>query len=225
MGYAALCSGGKDSTLAIWLAERDGLSVDHLITMAPERDDSYMFHHPNTHLMPEIAQSMDKKLTTITTKGEKEGELNDLKNGLMKLDVDGVVSGAVASNYQKTRIDDLCSELDLESVSPLWNMEQKSIIELLIELGFETIIVAVAAYGLDESWLGKHIDRTRLKELEGLEDKYKINVAGEGGEYESFTLNCPSYKWGFKVAEAEKKWDGHRGTYEIKKLKKIENKV
>lgn len=221
MGYAALCSGGKDSTLAIWLAGKRGFSVEQLITVEPERKDSYMFHHPNTHLMPELAKAMDINLTTIKTKGEKEEELFDLKRGLIELDLDGVVSGAVASNYQKSRIDRICSELGLESVTPLWNMEQKKILDMLIEDGFEAIIVGVAAYGLDDSWLGRTINGRCLEDLEDLHQKYKINVAGEGGEYESFTLNGPHYRWGFTVSKAEKIWDGHRGTYEIKKLKRV----
>jgi len=35
--------------------------------------------------------------------------------------------------------------------------------------------------------------------MKTLNEKYKINIAGEGGEYESFVLNCPLFKKPIKI--------------------------
>ncbi|MGM0404718.1 MAG: diphthine--ammonia ligase [Thermoplasmatota archaeon] len=220
MKYAALFSGGKDSALALWKAKKDGLNVEYLVTVFPERDDSYMFHKPNLDFVLDIAESLGIELVKVRTEGEKEKEMQDLKEGLERLEIEGIITGAVASSYQYKRLDKLSSQLDLELYAPLWGMDQENLLNELLEDEFDVIIVSVAAMGLDEEWLGRKIDKYCVDELEELNDKYGINVAGEGGEYESLVLNAPNFKWGFEVADADIKWDGHRGEYKIKKIKK-----
>ncbi len=220
MGYAVLYSGGKDSTLALWRAQEEGLDIDILVTIFPQREDSYMFHRPNLELVPQLAGSLGIQQVTVETCGEKEFELKELNDVLEELDIDGVVSGAVASTYQRSRIDSMCIEHGWKHYAPLWGMKQRDILELLVLEGFQCIIVSVAAMGLDDSWLGKTIDQDLIKELQHLKDKYRINVAGEGGEYESLVLGSPNYRWDFDVESAVKHWDGHRGTLEVLELKK-----
>ncbi|MFO7792405.1 MAG: TIGR00289 family protein [Candidatus Saliniplasma sp.] len=220
MKYAALFSGGKDSALALWKAQKDGLNVEYLVTVFPERDDSYMFHKPNLDLVPDIAESVGIELVKVRTEGEKEKELQDLKEGLENLKIGGIITGAVASSYQYKRLEKLSSQLELELYAPLWGMDQENLLNELLEDEFDVIIVSVAAMGLDEKWLGRKIDKYCVDELEELNDKYGINVAGEGGEYESLVLNAPNFKWAFEVVDADIKWDGHRGEYKINKIKK-----
>ncbi len=221
MGYAALFSGGKDSCLAVWIAQSMGLSIDYLVTVFPRREDSYMFHKPNLHLVPEIAGSMDIDLIKIETEGDKEEELLDLKKGLENLDISGLITGAVASNYQMSRIEKLARELSLDVCAPLWNMDQSELLEKLLENDFVIIIVSVSAMGLDKTWLGRKLDEEALKELGVLNKKYGINISGEGGEYESLVLRAPNYGQGFVPVSKEKIWDGKRGRLIIKKIKSV----
>ncbi|MBS3782024.1 MAG: TIGR00289 family protein [Candidatus Thermoplasmatota archaeon] len=220
MRYAALFSGGKDSSLALWKAQSLGLNVDHLVTVYPERNDSYMFHKPNLHLIPDLAKSIGIELVKVKTSGEKEKEVEDLQFELKNLDVSGLITGAVASKYQMERIEKMSEELSLDVYAPLWNMSQHNLLEELLKNGFKTIIVSVSALGLDEGWLGKQIDESCIKELEKLNDKYGINISGEGGEYETLVLEAPNYNHNFKVTEKSKKWDGKRGELVVKKLEK-----
>ncbi|MFW6038521.1 MAG: diphthine--ammonia ligase [Candidatus Saliniplasma sp.] len=222
MKYAALFSGGKDSALALWKAQKAGLDVKYLVTVFPARDDSYMFHKPNLEFVPTLADSLDLNFIKVKTEGVKEEELTDLKNGLNKLDVGGVITGAVASSYQFKRLKRLTKELDLDLYAPLWEVKQQDILDTLLKNDFKVIIVSVAAMGFDKDWLGREIDSGCVSDLKVLNRKYAINVAGEGGEYESFVLDSPNYEWGFKVVHAEREWDGHRGVYKIKKIKKKE---
>lgn len=221
MSYAALFSGGKDSTYAIWKAQEAGLNVESLITVYPKRKDSYMFHKPNLDFVPDIAESLGLKLVKIQTEGEKELELDDLKGCLKDMDLDGIITGAVKSSYQYDRIENLSSELDMEHYAPLWQMDQLDLLNELIENEFKTMIVSAAAMGFDESWLGREIDEACILELNKLNEKYGINVAGEGGEYETFVLDAPNYRWGFEIIDADKSWEGYRGEYSIKEVKKI----
>lgn len=218
MGYAALFSGGKDSSLALWKAQKLGLEVEYLVTVYPERDDSYMFHKPNLHLIPDLARSIGVEPLKIKSSGEKEKEVQDLKEGLVDYDISGLITGAVASNYQMDRIEKLSDELSLDVYAPLWNMPQDRLLEELLENKFQTIIVSVSAMGLDESWLGKKIDERCIEELKALNEEYGINISGEGGEYESLVIGGPLFDKDFKVIREKKEWDGRRGKLDIKKL-------
>ncbi len=220
MGYAALFSGGKDSSLALYKAQSLGLDVDHLVTVHPERDDSYMFHKPNLHLVPELANSLGIELIEIETSGKKESEVEDLKEGVKDLDVSGLIAGAVASSYQMDRIESLSSELGLDIYAPLWNKSQSELLQEILENGFRTIIVSVSALGLDKKWLGKEIDEERIKRLKKLHEKYGINISGEGGEYETLVLDGPDFDWEFDTREKRTLWDGRRGKIEIELEKK-----
>lgn len=219
MGYAALFSGGKDSCLALWKAQTSGLDIECLVSVFPQRNDSYMFHKPNLHLVPDLARAIGIELIEIDTEGKKEEELEDLKKGLKDLDISGLVTGAVASRYQMKRIENLASELSLDIFAPLWNMPQFELLEELLDNDFEVIIVSVSALGLDKTWLGKTLNEGTLKELKEMKERYGVNMAGEGGEYESLVLRAPNYDRGFKPYRTEKNWDGKRGRLEIKKLK------
>ncbi|MFW6376107.1 MAG: diphthine--ammonia ligase [Thermoplasmatota archaeon] len=221
MAYAALNSGGKDSTLALWMSQKKGLEISKLITVIPKKEDSYMFHKPNLDLVPKLAESMDIELLNVRTKGEKEKELQDLKEAVSKLNIDGLITGAVASNYQRERIEWIAEEFELEVHSPLWGMDQKKILEILLKNNFDTRIISVAALGLDDTWLGRRIDRKCVEELMDLKDKYRINVAGEGGEYETLVLSAPNYMYDFKIIKSEKEWDGKRGTLKVKDIERV----
>src|SRR3989338_7366891 len=129
MNLAALISGGKDSLYAMHLAQKQGHEIKYIVSVHSENPESYMFHHPNHELVSKQAEIMKIPLIKCKTMGIKEHELEDLEKCLSKLDIDGVVTGAVASNYQKQRIDKICDNLNIESIALLW---QKNPEELLM---------------------------------------------------------------------------------------------
>ncbi len=221
MRLAALFSGGKDSTFAVYMALKEGHSVEVLLSMKPKSAESFMFHYPNVSLTELQAGAMEIPLHSRETLGVKEEELEDLKTALKELKkekgIEGVVSGALASNYQKKRIDSLCAGLGLKSFAPLWGKNQKAFLKELLEKNFEVLIVAVAAKGLGEEWLGRRLDEKAVHELAELEEKFQLNPAGEGGEFESLVIDCPLFKKKLKIIEAEKSWTGAGGEYKIKK--------
>jgi len=219
---AALVTGGKDSVLALYRAQKMGHTVEVLATMIPKRDDSYMFHFPNIHLTDLLSGAVEIPLVKAETSGVKEKELDDLKNLLASLDVEGVVSGAVLSSYQKERIERICQELGLKSVAPLWHEDPLDIMKELIDLKFKVIIVGVYAYGLDQTWLGREINAETLNQLVELNQKYQISLVGEGGEYESLVLDAPFYKKRIEIVEAETNYANNSGVFVIKEAKLVD---
>ncbi len=213
MRLAAIFSGGKDSTYATYLLTKKGHEIKYLVTIFPERQDSWMFHYPCIELTKLQAESIGIKHVIQKTSGEKENELEDLKKVLMKLKgkIDGVVSGALASQYQKDRIDKICKEIGLKSLAPLWKKDQEELLKEESSL-FDIIITGVAAEGFDESWLGRRIDEKTIEDLITLKKKFGINVAAEGGEFETFVLDGPMFKKRIEIRSFEKRWDKKTGS-------------
>ncbi len=216
MKMAALFSGGKDSTYAAHLVELEGHDVSIFACMRPARGDSYMFHGVNIHLAPLLAEAQGKTLVSAPSSGVKEREVEELKKLIELLDVKGIVTGAIASHYQKDRIDQICGELGLTSVSPLWGKKTQELLEIEIISGMEIIMVHVAANGLDKNWLGRRIDKKAAMELAVLNERYGINVCGEGGEYESLVIDAPWFNKRLVIDESEISWEGTSGTYAVK---------
>jgi len=222
MRVAALVTGGKDSALALYRALKLDYEVKVLVTMIPQREDSWMFHFPNIHLAALFAKAVEIPLVKAETVGIKETELKDLKNLLATLDVDGVVSGTISSRYQKIRIDKICQELNLESIAPLWQEDSMRLLKEIINLNFDVIIVGVYAYGFDQSWLGRKIDSTTMKNLVELNDKHQISLVGEGGEYETLVLDAPFFKKRIQVLRTERIWEDHSGYLLVKEAKLVD---
>jgi diphthine-ammonia ligase len=214
---AALVTSGKDSALALYRAIKGGYEVAYLVTMIPQRQDSWMFHYPNIQLVDLFAEAVDIPLVKAETAGVKEVEVEDLKKLLATLDVDAVVSGGVSSQYQKKRIDNICSELGLKSIAPLWHQDPRKLLEELVKLKIEAIIVGVYAFGFTPDWLGRKIDQTTISDLVKLNKKYQVSLVGEGGEYETLVLDAPFFKKKMQLIEIEKVWEGQSGYLLVKK--------
>ncbi len=217
MKVAALFSGGKDSAFAIYMAKQSGLNVTHLVSLFPEKENSWMFHSINIHLTEMLAEGINIPLIKKQTQGEKEKELEDLKDVLKDLKIDGVVSGAIASEYQRIRVEKICNKLGIKSFTPLWGKNQEEILVEIVDVGFEVIIVGVFAEGLDESWLGKKLDKKSINELIEIKRKYLINEAGEGGEFETLVLDGPIFKKKLVLDEIVKEWRRDHGVLRVKK--------
>ncbi|MDY6931640.1 MAG: TIGR00289 family protein [Halobacteriota archaeon] len=213
MDLAALVSGGKDSAYAIHLASKDH-NVKTLVSIHSRNEESYMYHTPNIHMTEEFSKACEIPLVVETSSGEKELELEDMRRALSGLDVDGVVVGAIESEYQRKRVEEICSSLGLEMIAPLWQADPLSLMTEMIGL-MEIMIVHVSCLGLDESWLGRILDESALEELKVLNKKYRIHIAGEGGEYETLVLNAPFFKRRIILGATEKIWLGDRGTLKI----------
>ncbi|WP_296885647.1 TIGR00289 family protein [uncultured Methanobrevibacter sp.] len=218
MKVAVLFSGGKDSTMAVYNALESGHDVEYLLAMKSANDESYMFHVPNIHLTDLLAEAMDIPIISVETDGIKEEELKDLKGGFEKLKdlgIEAIYTGALYSNYQKSRIEKLADEVGLKAVSPYWHVDELEYMNLIVSLGFEVIISGVSAYGLDEKWLGRKIDEKCIDDLIRLNEKVGINLAFEGGEAETLVLDGPIFKKRVKILKDKKQWYVDSGLYII----------
>ena len=189
----SLISGGKDSVYATTLAKLSGNKISCGLCIIP-KDDSWMFHIPFTKHIETIEKALNFPILKIKTEGKKEEELEDLKEGLTilkeKYRITGVVTGAIASEYQRMRINKICDKLGLTVYSPLWHKDYK---QLLLEESqyLDFTIVKIAGEGLKKEWLGKIVKDDIVIEI--LNSKI-INPVFEGGEAETLVLNAPIFK-------------------------------
>jgi len=217
MRVAVLATGGKDSTLALYRVLRLGYEVKYLVSMIPLREDSWMFHYPNIQLMDLFAEAVGIPLVKGETSGAKEVEVEDLKRVVAGLDVDGIVSGAIASNYQRERIEAICKQLKLKCLTPLWQENPANILREILNLKFDVIITGVYAYGFSKEWLGRKLNMETVEALIKLNKRFGVSLVGEGGEYETLVLDAPFFKKRLKIIEAEKVWKGQSGYLLVKR--------
>ncbi len=193
---AALTSGGKDSNAALYRMIRRNNEISCLITLRSENKNSYMFDSKKQVFdLEEQSEKLGIPLLIQKTKGEKEKELEDLQEAFNKSEkrygVEGVVAGALASTYQRDRVEKTAEKTGLKVFSPLWQENQENYMRWLLRTGFKIEITSVAARGLDESWEGKVLNQETVEELIELSKEYGFNAAGEGGEYETKIIGFP----------------------------------
>ncbi len=217
MRVAVLATGGKDSTLALHRVLSLGYDVKCLVSMVPLREDSWMFHYPNIHLMDLFSEAVGIPLVKGKTSGVKEVEVEDLKRLVAGLDVDGIVSGAIASNYQRARIEAICKQLGLKCLTPLWHENPMDILREILDLKFDVIVTGVYAYGFSKEWLGRKINMETVEALIELNKRFGVSLVGEGGEYETLVLDTPFFKKKLKIVEAERVWKGQSGYLLVKR--------
>lgn len=196
-----------------------------MVTLFPKSDLSYMFHYPDLEWTSLQAEAIGVHQLTGETEGVKEEELRDLEKALTsaksKFGLEGICTGALASVYQKSRVEKVCENLGLECISPLWGIEPETHLRRLVKDGFVAMVVSVSALGLDQSWLGRILDSQAVDELVALGAKFRFNVGLEGGEGETFVLDCPLFKKRVEVQESTKHWRGDSGYLQITKARLV----
>lgn len=215
MRLASLYSGGKDSTFSLYLMEQSGHDIPYLVNIVPEDAASWIFHTPNLSVVPLMAESMGKELVTAKSSGTEEGDMEELRNALDGLDVEGVVSGAIWSDYQWDRMNIVCGDLGLKLMAPLWRKDQDMLMDQFIDSGIRSMIVGCYAEGLGEEWLGRIIDRQAVDELKAIRARTGISIMGEGGEYESLTIDSPMHSHPLEIVSSEKDWSRQGGTMRV----------
>jgi ABC transporter with metal-binding/Fe-S-binding domain ATP-binding protein len=220
MKLGSLFSGGKDSTFAIYLAQKQGHEVVCLLSIFTKSEESHLLHYPNLQWTKLQSESMNIPQLTINSESdETDDELSALEkllqNAKDQFHIEGLVHGGIKSQFQKEKFESLCSKLDLVAITPLWNTEPEQYMNDLLDSNFVFIMITVSSDGLDDTWLGKEITKSDIDTLKDLSEKFGFNLNFEGGEAETFVVNCPLYESSIKINQAKKIWDGYRGRFEI----------
>ncbi len=219
MRLGILFSGGKDSAWASRIARSYGHDLACLLTVRSRNPESYLYHTPNIHVTPLQAEAMGLPLLVEETAGEAEAELEELRILLERAKrecaIQGVVTGALHSIYQATRIERVCAALGLLVFSPSWQRDEAEHVAELLAAGCELVVAGIAAHPLDERWLGRRLVGEALCELRELQLRGGVSPAGEGGELETLALWMPGWRKRVVVDEARVTYERHAGSWSV----------
>jgi ABC transporter with metal-binding/Fe-S-binding domain ATP-binding protein len=225
MRVGVLFSGGKDSCLALHKS-KSFHDVVCLISLISESQESYMFHVPNIEMTGKQAEAIGLPLVQRKTEGKKEKELKDLKKALgtakADFDLEGIVTGAVKSIYQSTRVQRICKQLGLWCFNPLWLKDEIELLNEVVKNKYEVIISGVFAFPLDEKFLGRNLDNDMIHRLEILKEEYGLSPAGEGGEIETTVTDAPFFKKKIEILDHDVSYRDYSGVFRVKDLRLVD---
>lgn len=197
MNAVALFSGGKDSLYSVHLAEKQGVTVDHLITLLPTLPWPSP-HAENIEALKVLAESMGKHLTIVDFKRE-----DAFIEALKSLGVDALVAGDINVEAHLAGLKDVCSKTGLELLEPIYGRDTSELFNEIFGLGFKALITGVNLNNLGEEWLGFVISEETGAEF--MSKIGSVDPLGENGEFHTLVLECPLYAKPFKVKSVEKK--------------------
>ena len=220
MKLAALFSGGKDSTYSIYKAKQMGHDVTCLVTIFPKSPNSHLLHFSSIELTKLQSQTLKIPHIISTLDSDELTEEMDILRILLEktkkdFQIEGLVHGGISSEFQKKCFGKICEENNLEVITPLWKINPKEYMNDLIDSNFKFILTSVSSDGLDQTWLGKIISTNDISQLNKLSEKYGFNLNFEGGEAETFVVDCPLYSYPITINKSKVIWDGYRGRFEI----------
>ncbi len=213
---ACLFSGGKDSTYATHVALQRGWDLASLVTIRPEDPQSMLFHVPNLDMTALQAEAMGVPLLEEPATSGEQGELEALRRVFDRLDADAVVVGAIASDYQHSRVNRIAHERGLRIFAPLWRHDPRHLVSEYLRARLAVVFSSVSAEGLDATWLGRFWDERVVADLLRLQGTKGIHPCGEGGEFETLVLDAPFFRERIIVDEAESAWHGGAGSWRVR---------
>ncbi len=197
MKAVGLFSGGKDSLYALHLVEKQGVTVDHLLTLLPSLPWPSP-HAENVEALKILAESMGKRLTIVDFK--REGAFVE---ALKSLQVDALVAGDIFVEAHVAGLKDLCSKVGLKLLEPLYRRDTSELFHEIFGSGFKALITGVKLKYLGEEWLGFIISKETSAAF--LSKIGSVDPLGENGEFHTLVLECPLYAKSFKVKSVERK--------------------
>ncbi len=222
---AVLWSGGKNSALALMKA-RKKFKIVCLISIIPKNKFSFMYHASDINVVKKQAEALSLPAIIEHTTGKKELELFELRKAILeakkKHKIRAVVDGIINSEYKRIRLNNIAKSLGLESISPVWNMDQEKCVKEAIKSKIKAIVTNIRSQGFGRDDLGSELDNKFLKRLKILNQKHYINIAGCGAEYETLVPDAPFFRTKIMIKNYEKKMDDrHTGRLIINKIRLI----
>ena len=209
MGATALVSGGKDSIYSAYLADTQGWDVDELLVLRPADPDSMLFHTPTLDLVRLQASAWGKQYREVRIVGEGEDAESAALAGALASAGDPIIAGAIASSYQWGRLHRLTFGLGRRLWTPLWGKAPDVVVRAEVSAGLDIRLVQLAAEPLGPDLLGRRLDLDLLAELERLgRERRSVNVAGEGGEYETAVVDAPFFRQQIRLGAVRAETEG-----------------
>ncbi|MGB9960162.1 MAG: diphthine--ammonia ligase [Candidatus Bathyarchaeales archaeon] len=193
-------SGGKDSCLAYQKALAQGHEICGIVT--------FLWENPS-HAHPiSIIELQAKALKTKHFKAKtREPYFEHYKQALSHLakkeSIEGIVTGDIAplDAFHGNWMDEVCKELGLKVIKPLWGVDRHQILKELISQGCKAVFSCVKIPWFNEKWLGRELNWETVEELKKLRDQYGMDLCGENGEYHTLIVDAPIFKENIEISK------------------------
>ncbi len=209
MAYALMSSGGKDGTLALDRANRDGLEIRFLANVYEGSTKRVRFHGVRNECIALQAESLGLELVTAHTSPDSfEPVFLDLLQTLKRRGCEGVVFGNVHLADVRAWYEERVHSAGLKHVEPLWGAPPIDLIFEVVERGYQAIVVSVDTSQAAAGFLGRELDSDLLTDI-GITDD--LDPCGERGEFHTFVYDGPLFRQPVSFRQGEiREIDGHR---------------
>ena len=203
MKVIASTSGGKDSTFALYKAQQAGHEIAYLANTISDDFKRVRFHGVKDEVIQKQARVLGIPLLQKKTSAEnyRADYIENIKKVVKKKGIEGLVLGDIFLQDCFTWAKEVCDELGIELIEPLWKIDPEKLFKEFIESQFEAVVVSTQANILDESWVGRKLDLSFLEDIKKLKN---IDICGENGEYHSLVLDGPNFKKGLEIKKSKK---------------------
>jgi len=209
MPYAVMTSAGKDATLALDRARREGLDVTTLACVYDGETERVRFHEVRQELIVRQAEALGLELVcTATSPDPFEAVFTRLLVSLRDEGIDGVIFGNIHLADVRAWYEERVRRVGLEHLEPLWGEPAVEIAWEVVERGYRAIIVSVDPARAAAPYLGREFDADVVTEIGVIEE---LDPCGERGEYHTYVFDGPEFAHpvGFSIGETLER-NGHR---------------
>lgn len=188
-------SGGKDSALCLHRVLQSGqYTVVRLLTTVNDHYQRISMHGVRTALLEAQAASVGIPLTQIRLPEMPdmptyESIMGEALAGMKRAGIEACIFGDIFLEDLRRYREQKLAEIGMEAVFPLWQIPTDQLVGEFINLGFKAVVVCVDDRYLDQSFAGREIDETFLRDLPS-----QVDPCGENGEFHSFVYDGPLFK-------------------------------
>jgi uncharacterized protein (TIGR00290 family) len=182
-------SGGKDSCLALWRAQKLGINITHLLTALDESGLKTRSHGVSKALIFAQGEALGMRNAFISASWNDYEQ--DFISKLQQLHIEGVteaIFGDIDLLPHREWEEKVCAAANLKAILPLWNENRLALVNEFLQSGFKARVTCVDGRFLDESFVGVEFNAQFIASLpEG------VDACGENGEFHTFVYDGPNF--------------------------------
>ncbi|MBF0386585.1 MAG: diphthine--ammonia ligase [Candidatus Omnitrophica bacterium] len=184
-------SGGKDS-MALVQAVAALPGVQMFLFNIQDKLMRYSIAAPfNPALIRMQASCLGLTIKSAGLEGDYRAGLDRLLRRYVREGVDALGMGYIASRGQRDLVHDLASRHGLFCFEPFVGRSHGALIRERLASGIQAIIVGIDPRVLDESWLGRTVDKAFVDNLKLCRG---ASLCGENNEYQTLVVDGPLFK-------------------------------
>lgn len=196
-------SGGKDSALAFYKAQQQGVPVHALVTTVNRSLHRVSMHGVRRGLLQQQAAALGLPLHTVELPEmpgmqEYEAAVKEKHRQLKSAGYTHGVYGDIFLEDLKQYREDLLAADDLQGLFPIWNTGSGAVVQQFLSLGFKAVVVCVNSAFLGPSFCGRLMDEAFFRDLPS-----SVDACGENGEYHSFVFDGPNFSTPIPIEKGE----------------------